>query len=132
VDAVQEFKVKTNAFSAEFGRAAGSLVTATMKGGTNSYHGSLFEFLRNDKFDANNFFTNAAGLPRAAFRQNQYGGVFGGRIIKDRTFFFVNYQGTRQRTALAAWFGWVAWASLLVLRRTPPVPAPPPASHSAQ
>ncbi len=101
VDAVQEFKVKTNAFSAEFGRAAGSLVTATIKGGTNAYHGSVFEFLRNEKLDANNFFTNAARLPRAKFRQNQFGGVFGGRIIRDRTFFFVNYQGTRQRTASA-------------------------------
>jgi hypothetical protein len=102
VDAVQEFKVKTNAFSAEFGRAAGALVTATIKGGTNEYHGSVFEFLRNEKLDANNFFTNAAGLPRAKFRQNQFGGVFGGRILRDRTFFFANYQGTRQRTASAS------------------------------
>lgn len=74
VDAVQEFKVKTNSFSAEFGHAAGAVVSATIKGGTNSYHGTLFEFLRNDKLDANNFFTNSAGLPKAAFRQNQYGG----------------------------------------------------------
>jgi hypothetical protein len=102
VDAVQEFKVKTNAFSAEFGRAAGSLVTATMRSGTNQFHGSLFEFLRNEKLDANNFFTNASGLPRAKFRQNQFGGVLGGRIIRDKTFFFVNYQGTRQRTAAAS------------------------------
>jgi hypothetical protein len=102
VDAVQEFKVKTNAFSAEFGRAAGSLVTATMKSGTNEYHGSVFEFLRNQVLDANNFFTNAAGLPRAPFRQNQFGGVLGGRIVRDKTFFFTNYQGARQRTAAAS------------------------------
>lgn len=102
VDAVQEFKVKTNAFSAEFGRAAGSLITATMRSGTNQFHGSAFEFLRNEKLDANNFFTNASGLPRARFRQNQFGGVLGGRIIRDRAFFFVNYQGTRQRTAAAS------------------------------
>ncbi len=102
VDAVQEFKVKTNAFSAEFGRAAGSLITATMRSGTNQYHGSLFEFLRNEKLDANNFFTNASGLPRAHFRQNQFGGVFGGRIVRDKTFFFGDYQGTRQRTAASS------------------------------
>jgi len=105
VDAVQEFKVKTNAFSAEFGHAAGAVVSATIKGGSNQYHGSLFEFLRNDKLDANNFFTNAAGLPKAAFRQNQYGGSVGGRVIKDKTFFFFDYQGTKQRTAASSSIG---------------------------
>lgn len=105
VDAVQEFKVKTNSFSAEFGHAAGAVISATIKSGANDYHGTLFEFLRNDKLDANNFFTNAAGLPRAAFRQNQFGGVFGGRIIRNKTFFFGDYQGTRQRTAAASSIG---------------------------
>ncbi|MBI2687723.1 MAG: TonB-dependent receptor [Acidobacteria bacterium] len=105
VDAVQEFKVKTNSFSAEFGHAAGAVISATIKSGTNAWHGSLFEFLRNDKLDANNFFTNAAGLPRAAFRQNQYGGVLGGRIIRNKTFFFGDFQGTRQRTASASSIG---------------------------
>ncbi len=105
VDAVQEFKVKTNSFSAEFGHAAGAVISATIKSGSNEYHGTLFEFLRNDKLDANNFFTNAAGLPRAAFRQNQFGGVFGGRIIRNKTFFFGDYQGTRQRTAAASSVG---------------------------
>ncbi len=105
VDAVQEFKVKTNAFSAEFGHAAGAVVSATIKGGSNTYHGTLFEFLRNDKFDANNFFTNAASQPKAAFRQNQFGGVIGGRVIRDRTFFFFDYQGTRQRTAASSSIG---------------------------
>lgn len=99
VDAVQEFKVKTSTFSAEFGHSAGSVVNATIKSGTNQIHGVLFEFLRNDKLDANNFFTNAAGKPKAAFRQNQFGGALGGRIIPNRTFFFLDYQGTRQRTA---------------------------------
>ena len=65
VDAVQEFKVKTSTFSAEFGHAAGAVVNATIKNGTNQFHGTVFEFLRNDKLDANNFFTNAAGQPRA-------------------------------------------------------------------
>ncbi|HET8550366.1 MAG TPA: carboxypeptidase-like regulatory domain-containing protein, partial [Bryobacteraceae bacterium] len=105
VDAVQEFKVKTNSFSAEFGHAAGAVVNATIRSGTNSYHGTLFEFLRNDKLDANNFFTNSARLPKAAFRQNQYGGVLGGRIIRDKTFFFFDYQGTKQRTAAASSIG---------------------------
>ncbi len=105
VDAVQEFKVKTNSFSAEFGHAAGAVISATIKSGSNDFHGTLFEFLRNDKLDANNFFTNAAGLPRAAFRQNQYGGVIGGRIIRNKTFFFADYQGTKQRTAAASSIG---------------------------
>jgi len=98
VDAVQEFKVKTNNFSAEFGHAAGSIVSATLKSGTNQFHGTIFEFLRNDDLDANNFFTNAAGKPRTPFHQNQFGGVFGGPIVHNRTFFFADYQGTRQST----------------------------------
>ncbi|MEK7403530.1 MAG: TonB-dependent receptor [Acidobacteriota bacterium] len=105
VDAVQEFKVKTNAFSAEFGHAAGAVVSATIKSGANEFHGSVFEFLRNDKLDANNFFTNAAGLRKAKFRQNQFGGAVGGRIFRDKTFFFTDYQGTRQRTATASSIG---------------------------
>ncbi len=105
VDAVQEFKVKTNSFSAEFGHAAGAVISASIKSGSNDFHGTLFEFLRNDKLDANNFFTNAASLPRAAFRQNQFGGVLGGRIIRNKTFFFGDYQGTRQRSAAASNIG---------------------------
>jgi len=99
VDAVQEFKVKTNNFSAEFGHAAGSVINATIKSGTNQFHGTAFEFLRNNDLDANNFFTNAAGLPRAPFHQNQFGGAAGGRIVKNKTFFFADYQGLRQATA---------------------------------
>jgi hypothetical protein len=99
VDAVQEFKVKTNNFSAEFGHAAGSVVNATIKNGTNQYHGTAFEFLRNNDLDANNFFTNSAGKPRAPFHQNQFGGAVGGPIIHNKTFFFADYQGTRQTTS---------------------------------
>lgn len=105
VDALEEFKVKTNSFSAEFGHAAGAVVSATIKAGSNRPHGTLFEFLRNDKLDANNFFSNAAARPKAPFRQNQFGGALGGPILlpkiydgHDRTFFFIDYQGTRQRT----------------------------------
>src|SRR5256885_15796299 len=96
VDAVQEFKVKTSTFSAEFGHAAGAVVNATIKSGTNQFHGTVFEFLRNDKLDANNFLTNAAGQPRAPFHQNQFGGAVGGPIGHNRTFFFGDYQGTRR------------------------------------
>jgi hypothetical protein len=123
VDAVQEFKVKTNSFSAEFGHAAGAVVSATIRGGSNAYHGTLFEFLRNDKLDANNFFTNAAGLPKAAFRQNQFGGTLGGPVLRNRTFFFGDYQGTRQRTASASAIGSVPPTAIrggdLSLLRTP-------------
>ena len=96
VDAVQEFKVITNNFAAEYGHAAGSIVSATIKSGTNQYHGVVFEFLRNDDFDANNYFTNLAGEPRAPFHQNQFGGTLGGPILRNRLFFFGDYQGTRQ------------------------------------
>jgi hypothetical protein len=95
VDAVQEFKVKTSTFSAEFGHAAGAVINATIKSGTNQYHGTVFEFLRNDRLDASNFFTNAAGQKKPAFHQNQFGGAVGGPIIHNKTFFFGDYQGTR-------------------------------------
>ena len=97
VDAVQEFKVKTNNFSAEFGHSAGTVITATIKSGSNAFHGSLFEFLRNDKLDANNFFTNTAGQPKGKFRQNQFGAAVGGRIRRDRTFWFADFESTRIR-----------------------------------
>src|SRR5204863_9065871 len=99
VGAVQEFKVKTSTFSAEVGHAAGAVINATIKSGTNQFHGTVFEFLRNDKLDANNFFTNAASQPRAPFHQNQFGGAVGGPVLRNRTFFFADYQGTRQATS---------------------------------
>ena len=99
VDAVQEFKVKTNNFSAEFGHAAGAVINATIKNGTNQLHGAVFEFLRNNVLDANNFITNSAGLPRAPFHQNQFGAAVGGPILRNKTFFFADYQGTRQSLA---------------------------------
>jgi hypothetical protein len=102
VDAVAEFKVQTNNFSAEIGNSAGIVINATIRSGTNQFHGSLFEFLRNDKLDANNFFTNAAGSPKAPFRQNQMGGTLGGPVIHGRTFFFMAYEATRRRTAASS------------------------------
>ena len=105
VDAMEEFKVKTSNFSAEFGHSAGAVVSATIKSGTNQPHGALFEFLRNDALDATNFFTNAAGLSKSLYRQNQFGFALGGPLYApkiynghDRTFFFIDYQGTRRST----------------------------------
>src|SRR5690242_18325389 len=99
VDAIEEFKVQTSTYSAEFGRANGGVVNIQIKSGTNSFHGSGFEFLRNDKFDANDLFNNKFGRAKPAFRQNQFGGTLGGPIRRDRTFFFMDYQGWRVRNA---------------------------------
>lgn len=100
VDAIQEFKVETNDYSAEMGRSAGAVLNATIKSGSNQFHGSAWEFLRNDKFDAANFFENSGGLAKGKYRQNQFGATFGGPIRKDKTFFFMDYEGTRIRQAV--------------------------------
>ncbi len=94
-DAIDEFKLQTSTYSAEFGRSLGGVVNLQLKSGANAYHGSAFEFFRNDAFDANNFFNNRAGRPKPDFTQNQFGGTIGGRIVRDRTFFFADYQGLR-------------------------------------
>src|SRR5262249_8784377 len=93
VDALDEFKLQTSTYSAEFGRSLGGVVNLQIKSGTNTMHGSAFEFLRNDAFDANNFFNNRAGRPKPDFSQHQYGGTVGGPIVKDKTFYFFDYQG---------------------------------------
>ncbi|MBM3757210.1 MAG: TonB-dependent receptor, partial [Acidobacteria bacterium] len=98
VDATQEFRIQTNKFSAEFGRSAGGVVNFSIKSGTNQLHGSFYEFLRNKSLDANNFFQNRAGNKRAALSYNQFGASAGGPIRKDKTFFFVNYEGYRTRS----------------------------------
>jgi hypothetical protein len=95
VDAIQEFKVQQNSFSAEYGRGD-AVVLATIKGGTNEFHGTVFEFLRNDKLDSRNFFARS----KDPYRQNQFGASTGGPILRDRTFFFLNYEGTRIRRGL--------------------------------
>jgi len=87
-DALQEFKVQTRTYSAEFGNSAGAVVNATIKSGTNGYHGVLFEFLRNKVLDANTWINNVTGTPRGGFSQNQFGGTFGGPVKKDKLFFF--------------------------------------------
>jgi outer membrane receptor protein involved in Fe transport len=97
IDSTQEFKVLTNAISAEFGRTAGGIISLVSKGGTNEFHGNLFEFLRNDNLNANDFFSNKAGRARGALTYNQFGGTIGGPIKRDKLFFFFNYDAFRER-----------------------------------
>lgn len=97
-DAIVEFKMQTNSYAAEFGRAGGGIVNMVIKSGTNQLHGVLYEFLRNSQMDANDFFSNRAGLPLASFKRNQYGFTAGGPVVRDHVFFFVNYEALRQRS----------------------------------
>ena len=106
VDAMEEFKVKTSNFSAEFGHSAGAVESATIKSVRNSIRRAVFEFLRNNDLDATNFFTNAAGQAKSPYHQNQFGFALGGPFDvpkvyngHDRTFFFIDYQGTRRATS---------------------------------
>ncbi|MFZ4984226.1 MAG: TonB-dependent receptor domain-containing protein [Blastocatellia bacterium] len=107
VDAVQEFKVQTNNYSAEFGNSGGAIVNVSIKSGTNKFHGTVWEFLRNDALDANNFFANRARRNKGKFRFNQYGGTIGGPIWipkvydgHNRSFFFFSYEGVRRVTGI--------------------------------
>jgi Carboxypeptidase regulatory-like domain len=97
VDAIGEFKVETNSYSAEFGRGNGAIMNAVIKSGTNGFHGDAYEFFRNDKLDGRNAFDF---LGRQQYQQNQFGATLGGPIIKDRTFIFGDYEGLRIRQAL--------------------------------
>ncbi|HEY4053026.1 MAG TPA: carboxypeptidase regulatory-like domain-containing protein [Terriglobales bacterium] len=98
LDSIEEFRIITNNFDAEYGNYSGGQVNVVTKSGTNGFHGSGFEFLRNTSFDAKNYFS-LAGDPTPVFRQNQFGGTVGGPIVKNKTFFFVDYQATRQTRA---------------------------------
>jgi hypothetical protein len=112
VEAMQEFQVQTSSYSAEYGRSPGGQISIVTRSGTNEFHGSLFEYLRNDKLDANDWFANRAGQPRPPERQNDFGGTFGGPVLlprfgeggsqpwyngRNRTFFFFSYEGLRLR-----------------------------------
>jgi Carboxypeptidase regulatory-like domain len=92
LDAIQEFKVISNNYSAEFGRAGGANVQVQIKSGTNQFHGGAFEFFRNDKLDANTFFNNQSDVPKLPYHQNQYGAFLGGPIRKEKTFFFTDFE----------------------------------------
>ena len=101
VDAMQEFRVQTSSFAPEFGRTPGGQISIVTRSGTNSFHGALFEYFRNDALDANDWFSNFNHLPKPEERQNDFGGVFGGPLIKDKTFFFFSYEGLRLRQPVA-------------------------------
>ncbi len=109
LEAITEFTVDTNGFKAEYGHAGGGVMTFSSKSGTNQVHGSAYEFVRNNDFDANRFFSNKAGIPRAIYKQSDFGGSFGGPIYipkiyngKDKSFFFFAYEGFRNRVGATA------------------------------
>jgi hypothetical protein len=127
VDAVQEFKVMTGSYSAAYGKRAGGVVDIATRSGTNGFHGSLYEFLRNSDFDARSFFDPI----RSPFKRNQYGAAFGGPIKKDRTFFFANYEGLRDRsnpTFIGVFMNNDARNGFLPCKAVTPAPNPCPAS----
>ncbi len=97
VDALQEFRIQTSTYAPEFGRVPGGQISILTRSGTNQFHGTVFDYIRNDVFDANDWFADFAGLQKPAERQNDFGGTFGGPIIKDRAFFFGSYEGLRLR-----------------------------------
>jgi len=98
-DAIQEFRVDASAASAEFGRYGGGVISMTTKSGANAFHGSAYEYVRNTILNANYFFSNAAGLPKAPFHQNQFGGLLSGPVIKDKAFFFGHVEKFKLRAA---------------------------------
>jgi hypothetical protein len=97
LDALQEFRVQTSTFAPEYGRTPGAQISVVTKSGVNALHGTAFEYFRNDVLDANDWFADNEGVKKPALRQNDFGGVLGGRIIKDRLFFFGSYEGLRVR-----------------------------------
>jgi len=97
VDALQEFRIQTSTYAPEFGRTPGAQISIVTRSGTNQFHGSAFDYLRNDVLDANDWFANHAGLPKAQERQNDFGGAFSGPVQRDKTFFFFSYEGLRLR-----------------------------------
>ena len=97
VDAMQEFRIQTSSFAPEFGRSPGGQIAIATRSGTNSFHGTLFDYFRNTVLDANDWFSNLNRLPRPQERQNDFGGVVGGPVFKDESFFFFSYEGLRLR-----------------------------------
>jgi Carboxypeptidase regulatory-like domain/TonB-dependent Receptor Plug Domain/TonB dependent receptor len=101
-DTIEQFRVQTGQYDASFGNGAGANVDLITRGGTNQFHGTLFEFFRNDALNANDFFANRTGAKRPVLRQNQFGGTVGGPIVRNKAFFFGSYQGTRQANGIAS------------------------------
>src|SRR5216117_2917699 len=96
-ETIQEFKVQTSLYDATFGRGAGGNIQAVTRSGTNAFHGAAYEYFRDDAFNANNPFLKAAGVKRPTLKRNVFGGLIGGPVKSDKAFFFVSYQGTRER-----------------------------------
>jgi hypothetical protein len=131
VDAVQEFSVITSNVSAEYGRTSGGVINAITKSGTNAFHGSAYEFLRNDALDAANFFENAGGIKKGSFRQNQFGVAAGGPVRKDKLFIFGDYEGIRYSKGIPTTIfvpSDNARKGILAAGGTPPSPCPPNSS----
>lgn len=101
VEVIQQFNIITNPYSAEYGRSPGAVVSIDTKGGTNTTHGVVYEYIRNSYFDANDFFSNRYGFKRPENNQNQFGGSIGGPVLRDRLFYFFNYEGTRIREGVS-------------------------------
>lgn len=97
VDAMQEFRIQTSSFAPEFGRTPGGQISIATRSGTNAFHGTLPEYFRNSVLDARDWFVNFNGLAKPEERLNDFGGVLGGPVVKDRTFFFFSYEGLRLR-----------------------------------
>ncbi|HWC17688.1 MAG TPA: carboxypeptidase regulatory-like domain-containing protein, partial [Terriglobales bacterium] len=112
-DTLEEFKVQTGLYDAAFGRAVGGNVSVITKTGTDNYHGQIFEFLRNDFLNANDYFLKKTGQRRPELKQNQFGTAMGGPIVKDKVLFFASYQGTRQTNGLASGQARVACAATI-------------------
>jgi len=102
VDALQEFRVQSSTYSAEFGRNPGGQFSFVTRSGTNQWHGTVFEYLRNNVFDSNDWFNNYFTKQKPALRQNDFGGTFGGPIRENRTFFLFSYEGLRALQPQAA------------------------------
>jgi hypothetical protein len=98
-ESVQEFKVQTSLYDATFGRSGGGNIQVVTRSGTNAFHGTVYEYFRDDALNANNPFLNAAGVPRPALKRNVFGGALGGPLRREKAFFFVSYQGSRERNA---------------------------------
>lgn len=132
MDSIQEIQVLEQNYSAQYGQALSAVINPITKSGTNDFHGGFFDYFRNETLDANDFFNNRAGFPRSKFRLNQFGGNVSGRIIRDKLFFFTNYEGVRQTrgqlfTALTptAAFRNAAVAAVRPLLATLPLPTAP-------
>jgi hypothetical protein len=133
VDALEEFRIQTSTYGAEFGRQPGGQISLNTRSGTNAFHGSLFEYLRNEALNANDWFANRDGSRKPPMRQNQFGGTLGGPVVRNRLFFFGNYEGMRLRVPTtvsgsavpATWLRETAPASLRAFLDAFPLPTGP-------